>query len=300
MYYSFGQQYGYNLLYTVAKRYFTRPSSELELVDFQRAYQRWVTSVQPQLPEPVQPGVEFLDDARREEQLIRPLLAPSILDDREHYKDPTHLKTVQRDRGQVAREAAHLRELVASFRDKDPGYWEVFEIYTNYVVFADSTYTPGGTSSGALGVIYLVRPMERNADTLYELLVHEATHLMMFVDERRARHYRNDQALANPENFAVSAVYQKQRPLDKVLHSIVVSTEVLLHREHVLGHASESTVHPPTATLAPSTLRSCESILELQSRRQLLAPRGVQLVETCAGLLRQLAAPATPTLAVAV
>src|SRR5262249_34007154 len=147
-------------------------------------------------------------------------------------------------------------------------------------------FSTGGTSSGALGVISLLHPLERNADTIYELLVHETTHLMMFIDERRSRHYRDSHALANPENFAVSAVYQKRRPLDKVLHSIVVSTEVLLHRKRVLGHASASTVHPPTETLAPATLASCESILELQSRRQLLAPRGVQLVETCIDHLR--------------
>jgi hypothetical protein len=287
MYYSFGQQYGYNLLYPVARRDFTRPASELGLADFQRAYARWIASIQPALPEPVQ-GVELVTDEHREELLLRPLLEPSILDDRDHYKDLHRFKTIQRDRDQVAREAAFVAELVQSFHAKDPGFWEIFDIYTNYVVFPDSKSSTGGTSSGALGVIYLVHPHQRNADTIYELLVHETTHLMMFVDERRSRHYRDSHALANPDNFAVSAVYQKRRPLDKVLHSIVVSTEVLLHREHVLGHGSESTVHPPTATLAPATLASCESILELQGHKPLLAPRGVQLVETCAKLLEGL------------
>lgn len=287
MYYSFGQQYGYNLLYTVAKRYFTRPASELELADFQGAYARWVASIQPALPEPVQ-GIELVTDEHREERLLRPLLEPSILDDREHYKDLIAFKTVQRDRDQVACEAAFVAEQLESFRAKDPGFWEIFDIFTNYLVFPDSKFSTGGTSSGALGVIYLVHPRERNAATLYELLVHENTHLMMFVDERRSRHYRDSRVLADPDNFAVSAVYQKRRPLDKVLHSIAVSTEVLLHREHVLGHGSESTVHPPTATLAPATLASCESILELQARKQLLAPRGVQIVETCAKLLEEL------------
>lgn len=293
MYYSFGQQYAYNLLYTVAKRYFTRPPSELELGDFQRAYQRWVVSVQPSLPEPTLPGVELVDDPQREDQLLAPLRDPSILDDREAYKDLSKFKTAHSDRVQLARDVAHIREHLPRFRDRDAGFWEVFEIYVNHIVFPDSKYSSGGTSSGALGTIYLVRPTERTADTIYELLVHESTHLMMFVDERRSRHYRDDQALANPENFAVSAMYQRRRPLDKVLHSIVVSTEVILHREHVIGHASTSTVHPATDKLLPATLASCDSILELQARRQLLAPRGVKIVETCAETLRALGSPAT-------
>jgi hypothetical protein len=293
MFYSFGPQYSYNLLYTVAKRFFTRAPSELELADFQGAYQRWIASVQPSSPAPTQLGVELLDDPEREERLLRPLLEPSILDDREQYKDLAKFKTVQRDRELVAREAGHVRGLIESFAVRNSEFWEIFAIYTNYIVFCDSKFSPGGTSSGALGTIFCSRSLELDADSLYELLVHEVTHLMMFVDERRSRHYRDDQALATPENFAVSAVYQKRRPLDKVLHSIVVSTEVLLHREHVIGHGSESTVHPSTEVLAPATLRSCASILELQGQRQLLAPRGVQLVETCASLLRPLAEPRT-------
>jgi hypothetical protein len=291
MFYSAGEQYAYNLLYTVAKSDFTRAVDELELADFQRAYQGWIHRIQPGQPAPRVLGVDYVVDAQREAKLIEPLLVASPLDDREHYKDLSSFTSVQLDRAAAAREAAHVAALVDGFRAKDPAWWEVFEIYVNHVVCTSSRFTPGGTSSLALGVIYLTRPLERTADTLYELLVHEATHLMMFVDERRARHYRSYEAIAQRENFSVSAVYEKLRPLDKVLHSIVVATEVMLHREHVLGHATTSTVHPPTAKLVGSTLRACDAILELQARRQLLAPRGVQLVENSARLVREIAVP---------
>ena len=288
MFYAFGEQYAYNLLFTVAKRFFTRPVDQLELADFQGAYQRWLAGLQTWQPEPRTPGVDYVVDADREALLVRPLLEPSVLDDRAHYKDLGHFTAVQSDREQVTREAAHVRALVETFRAKDPSYWEVFEIFVNHVVLTSSKFSPGGTSSTALGVIYLTKPIERTPDTIYELLVHESTHLMMFVDERRARHYRNYEAIAKPENFSVSAVYEKLRPLDKTLHSIVVATEVMLHRERVLGHANDSTIHPPTSKLAPSTLRACDALLELQARRQLLAPRGVRIVESCAQLVRDI------------
>jgi hypothetical protein len=175
----------------------------------------------------------------------------------------------------------------------------VFDIFVNFVVCTESKYTSGGTSSAALGVIYVVRPQDRTPHTLYELFIHESTHLMMFVDERRSRHYRSDALIAVKDNYVVSAVYERLRPLDKVLHSIVVSTEVLLHRENVIGHDVESTIHPPTAKLLQSTLRSAESTLETQSRKQLLAPRGVQLVENCLVHLRELEQSFAPRLLVA-
>ncbi|HTL34158.1 MAG TPA: HEXXH motif-containing putative peptide modification protein [Kofleriaceae bacterium] len=288
MFYAFGEQYAYNLLFTVAKKFFTRTVDELELEDFQRAYQGWVASVQAHLPATRELGVELVCDAEREAQLIAPLLEPSPLDDRPHYRDLSQFNRVQADREQIARETSHLAALLEQFRAKDTSFWEVFSIYVNHVVCASSKFTSGGTSSQALGVIYLANPLTRSADSLYELFVHESTHLMMFVDERRARHYRDYRALAQPENFSVSAVYEKQRPLDKTLHSIAVATEVLLHREHVIGHASDSSVHPPTPKLTASTLRACDALLELQARRQLLAPRGVQIIETCAAKLHDI------------
>jgi hypothetical protein len=289
MYYSAGPQYCYNLLYTVARKHFTRPAAELELEDFQRAYQSWLGTALPALPAPSQLGVELTNDEAREEQLVAPLFKTSALDDRDVYKDAKAYQNVKRDREQVAREVAHLADSLAKFREHDPGFWEVFNIFTNFIVCTDSKYTQGGTSSAALGVIYVVRPQDRTDDSLYELFVHESTHLMMFVDERRSRHYRNDALIAVKDNYVVSAVYERLRPLDKVLHSIVISTEVLLHRENVIGHDVESTIHPPTSKLVHSTLRSAEQTLELQARKQLLAPRGVQLVETCIGHLRELA-----------
>jgi hypothetical protein len=290
MFYSFGEQYAYNLLYTVAKQHFTRPVAELETADFKSAYQKWVVAIQPALPAATLGQPECVEDAEREARLIQPLVSPSALDDRAVYK-LADFGVAHADRSVTGRQAAHVRDQLAAFRAKDASYWDVFDLYVNFLALPSSKYTQGGTSSSALGVIYLVDPDKRNADTLYELLVHECTHLMMFVDERRSRHYRSDALLVDPANFSISAVYERLRPLDKALHSIAVATEVLLHREHTLGHDNQSTVHPPTAKLAPSTLRACDSLLELQARKQLLAPRGVLVVETCAKLLRELAQP---------
>ena len=231
MYYSAGPQYCYSLLYTVAKKHFTRPAAQLEVADFQRAYQSWIADVLPALPAPQQLGVELTNDD------------------------------------------GCLAESLAAFRQRDPEFWEVFDIVSNVIVCTDAKDTPDVTSAAALGVIYVVRPRELTTDSLYELLVQESTHLMLFVDEHRSRHYHDDAPIAAQDN---------------VLHSIVIATEVLLHREYILGHDVDSTIHPPTGKLLESTLRSAEATLDIQARRQLLTARGVKLVETCIKQLREL------------
>lgn len=165
----------------------------------------------------------------------------------------------------------------------------MFDLYVEHVACIDSKFSPGGTISTALGVIYLSHPRKRSALGLYELYVHECTHLMMFVDQMRRRHYTSFEAIAKKENYCVSAIYEMDRPLDKVLHSLVVATELVLHREHVLGHHDDTSVHPSTEKLVESSLFTAEAMLEQQARRQLLAPRGVWLVERCREHLEQIA-----------
>jgi hypothetical protein len=196
---------------------------------------------------------------------------------------------VATDRPRIEAEAAHAEQQYRAFQAKDPAFWKVFDLYVEHVACIDSKFSPGGTISTALGVIYLSNPRKRSALGLYELYVHECTHLMMFVDQMRRRHYRDFEAIAKKENYCVSAIYEMDRPLDKVLHSLVVATELVLHREHVLGHHDDTSVHPSTEKLVASSLVTARELLEQQARRQLLAPRGVWLVERCREHLEQIA-----------
>jgi hypothetical protein len=183
---------------------------------------------------------------------------------------------------------AYVKDRVADFQKKDPAYWDVWSLYTNYVSCLDSKYSWGGTTSEALGVIYLVSPRMRSEIALYELLVHEATHLMMFVDQERKPHYQSYALMKDPRTFVKSAVYERPRPMDKVLHSLVVATELLHHREKTLGHDRDVSVHPGSARLAKSSLETARLVLDRQRKYRVLAPRGLWLVEQCAMQLRDI------------
>jgi hypothetical protein len=289
MFYTTSEQYAYNLVYTLAREDFEKPASDLELADFQRAHRRWLGRKQPWIASRTDPEVLFCDDAALEENLLAALHVPSELDDLEHYKDTKAFKRVAADRIKIAADAAHAARMYREFRARDAAFWDVFSVFVTHVVSVESKFSWGGTTSEAMGVIYLVDPQKRGPMALYELLVHECTHLMMFVDQARSPHYRSFKALADERNFCRSAVYEMSRPLDKVLHSLVVATEVLLHRENVLGHHADTSVHPETPKLIASSLTTADAILALQARRPILAPRGVWLTTHCKELLRRLA-----------
>jgi hypothetical protein len=299
MFYTTGEQYCYDLLYTVAREFFPKRTTDLGIADFQRASRRWAEKMQPWIRGSRGLAVSFCNDQEVEENLLAALHEPSPLDDLAHYAQPAAFKRSSPDRARITAEVAHAERAVRAFRKRDEPFWEIFEVYVRYVICVDSKYSMGGTNSNALGVVYLVAPSRLTSNELYELFVHETTHLAMFVDQSRQRHYRDFAAIADPANFCVSAVYERQRPLDKVLHSLVVATEVLLHREKTLGHDAGNSVHPGTPKLAMSALTTAEALLALQSRKQLLAPRGVWLVERCRELLAPFATRNIPARRVA-
>jgi hypothetical protein len=281
MFYTAGEQYSYDLIYTVARAHFEVGKQDLERDDLRRAYRAWRQATQPWIPTHDEPRPLFCNDAAIEANLLGAINVTSPLDDLEHYQAPKAFMQVAPDRARIEADVAHAERMYREFQHRDPAFWRVFDLYVEHVACIDSKFSPGGTISTALGVIYLSNPRTRSAVALYELYVHECTHLMMFVDQARRRHYASFEAISEPNNYCVSAVYEMDRPLDKVLHSLVVATELILHREHVLGHHDDASVHPKTARLARSSMVTADALLELQARRQLLAPRGVWLVERC-------------------
>jgi hypothetical protein len=89
--------------------------------------------------------------------------------------------------------------------------------------------------------------------------VHELTHHALFIDEHRYGHYDYPVILA-PETWAQSALLKTPRPLDKVIHSIIVATEIVMFREQCLGHPAAPLVHPPTAKICTQISQSLDSV----------------------------------------
>lgn len=145
---------------------------------------------------------------------------------------------------------------------------------------ASSRGSHGGSSSAAIGTIWLtiedsVRPID-----IMEMYIHEMTHHLLFIDE--LTHAQFDYAeIAKPENFARSAILRRNRPLDKVVHSIVVSTEILAARRSYLGDNGKTTIHPASEALVRDTIAAAESVAQLPNINSLVTPHIRRLLTGC-------------------
>lgn len=162
--------------------------------------------------------------------------------------------------------------------------WEhdlLVDLIVTDMVILPSTVAYGGSTSDGLGIIWANPNLNwRMCDTA-EFVVHELAHQCMFIDEICHGHYDYG-LLMRRENWAQSAILHKLRPVDKVLHSVVVALE-LLHFRELVGHPASSKAHPPTTKLVRQTEAAIKSLQSTIARAPtLLKPRAFQILDKCA------------------
>ncbi|MBS0621690.1 MAG: hypothetical protein JSR80_01870 [Verrucomicrobia bacterium] len=157
-----------------------------------------------------------------------------------------------------------VRSALKSMAEFSPQFTELVSLIIHTIFSFPSKFAGGGSTSAAIGCIWVhLRPHWKEQDIL-EFLVHETTHNLVFIDELCYTHYTSYTDIAKQENFARSAILNKPRRLDKVFHSILVSVEVLLFREEHFGHPDQPCLHPPTSILLEQTCKSIDSIMEFK------------------------------------
>jgi hypothetical protein len=185
-----------------------------------------------------------------------------------------------RGKQELARQA--LCELMAL----DDDFALVFALAIHSVFIRPSRPGPGrpgsygGSSSASIGAIWLTVDDRVSLLDLQEMFVHELTHHLLFIDELNQPQFAYLE-ISKPENFARSAILRRQRPLDKVVHSIVVACEVLLARQRFLPHGPRTVIHPPSGDLARETLAAIASVDALPNRTMLMTPHLLDIIETC-------------------
>lgn len=153
---------------------------------------------------------------------------------------------------------ALLRAAVERLGVLSPEHKSLFDFLITDIFLMPSRQASGGSTSCAIGVIWAnPKPTYRIPDVV-EFLVHELTHHAMFIDEHRHGHY-DYSVILRPETWAQSALLRAPRPLDKVIHSIVVAVEIVMFREKYLGHPATPLVHPPTSRILPQIVASLDA-----------------------------------------
>lgn len=197
----------------------------------------------------------------------------SVLDDKLQSEVIAETDDPERDHKQARVEEA-LREICRYSRS----YADIFTTIVTNIFILPSTVARAGSSSQAVGVIWLNPKLSYPTPDLMEVLIHEFTHQTMFLDELRYGHYCYD-TISDRATWARSAILNIARPLDKVLHSVVVATEVLLFRHQHIGQPALPRAHPPTGIMLQQLEESLSSIeLAICKFPMILTPRAKELV----------------------
>lgn len=237
------------------------------------AYVALLKEVQPRVPRSVDGGVESVRGGERRAALMEIFNQDSFLDDTRYElggepgHDGPHFELLDQSRSTIA--AA------------DPELDAMFRLAITTVFAAPCVVAGGGTTSSAVGVLWIDPRDAWSEQDRLEFIIHELAHTLMFLDEWRYAHYRHREDILSPETFALSTIRATKRPMDKVLHSIVVGTEVLLARDAWLGHGGPLSLHPPSTSLAESVLRSIRSVREVDQKQTNLTSRAVDLLDRC-------------------
>jgi hypothetical protein len=188
-----------------------------------------------------------------------------------------------------AQQLSESAERIAAALDHLAGSWPqvraLYGVLLPVVVLAPSHGLAGGTASSVPGVLWAATKPSWTEIDVQEFLLHELVHTTLFLEERRHGFYRDMRLLLEEDNLVPSAIRQDRRPLDKVLHSIVVATEILLARAR-LGTDPDlrGALHPDSDTLRAGALRSLHAAQGL-NLEGLLMPRPMEILDKCGGLL---------------
>jgi hypothetical protein len=259
--------------------------------DLKKAYLLFLRDFQPTVPPPSSQEI-FVLNLEEEEKLVHHFLKPSIIKDRGVEfapkssleeegapQDKNDLTEKETKKEAIIQALDHLKGLNEDFHD-------LFELAIHSIFFRDSGKSIGGSVASAIGVIWANVQKEWTCVDTIEFLVHELIHNLIFLDELRYTHYQDYKKLRDQENFVTSAILKEPRPLDKVIHSIIVTTEILWSRLNFLPPLETPKVHFPNLKLVEKLKNSMEDVRNLKNLDQLLTPRGFFLLEKCESLLK--------------
>jgi hypothetical protein len=265
----------------------SRPHAAGDFRDFaalKKAYQLYTSSIQPDLPVSRSEDIEFSNDLEDLKAFARSFNEETDLSDirtsllLEKFEDaPRKLETA--------------RNAYQKMQERYPELGLLFKLAFNTIFSLPSTTSGGGSTSSAIGVLWVNPRATWSENDMIEFLIHELTHNLVFLDERRHSHYVDLKKAVDKENWALSAVLARPRPIDKVVHSLVVATEILLFRDRFTGHDGRYRVHPPSGLLKEKSLRCAESLLNLKNREELCRPRFSELTLMCREKLESLSLP---------
>lgn len=250
--------------------------------DLKNSYRNFLDSAQPTVPRNSSVDIDFIFKRRNVEVLLKIFEEESALDDFEAIFDSEDFSSSHE------LSVSRVKESLMRMQKIAPSYYDLMHLAINTIFFAPSKLAGGGSTSAAIGCIWANLRLHWQDEDVLEFLVHETTHNLVFLDELCYTHYNDYAALPKKENFSWSAILNKPRPLDKVFHSIIVSTEILVLRNQLLGHPQSPCLHPPTEIMLEQTKHSIFFLRERPNLCELLSKRANFLLSVCEDKLSEI------------
>lgn len=277
IYHQFGYQNCLETLILLSIKEFESKNS-LNRDSLKAGYKAFLSQIQPLIPMNNSLEIEFVDDCEKSQKL-----AYCFNVNLEQEGIDQLISNDSTIENPIVRIQEHLERL-GKF---DPDLYSLFSLAINTIFCGGSAHAVGGTTSAAIGVVWGNPEKKWKICDYFEYFVHELTHTLMFLDELRFQHYKNLEMMYDQKNFSLSAILQADRPIDRVLHSIVVATEILMLRSRNLIDCSESQIHPSTDQLIESTQISIDKLLSHSNKDRILTSRSLKIIEVCQNSISQ-------------
>lgn len=262
-----------------------RPNSVEEMT---QGYRKFLSSCRP--AEMDQIRLEFGAEIVTEPRRVRRLGSIFTSTPATELDDLNQLDVFKESENIPPEDLTVLKGGLDAFQGICPAHAGLLQLIISEIIVLPSTIANGGSTSQALGIIWANPSKSWRVVDAMEFLLHELTHHCMFIDELCNEHYEY-KTILKKQFWSDSTILNRARPIDKVLHSIVVSTEILLLRENLISHPASPRCHPPSSIMAIQLTNAIGSLWNMATKNkevEILKPRALDLLQNCERLSKKI------------
>lgn len=248
-------------------------------------YRRWLARRQGADCVSTGVNVEVVQDAFTEKMLLSRFIEEKVSDDilDALTKYSVHQAIERRRPEKVRHMADRVVEAMAMLDVYLPECAFIIDLVLTRIFFAEVPLSLGGSTARAIGVVWFNLPHTLGVLDIVELLAHETTHHVLFLDILTHGPHVDP---IHTMHLARSAIRRTPRPLSCALDSLVVAVELLECRSHFvrtgMPKVHEEGAHPATDVLLEGAM---DTISDLEQQMQLLTPRGRSWLRRSAEIL---------------
>lgn len=276
MFYLFGINKNLEAISIVSRNFLKTDPFTASFPDLKKAYMKFSCHIQPAIPNnDNQADVCFVEDDLILDKLSEIFHDPISSAEKKVISGFPFEKII--DKKIIKNKYNLVKDTINKYQQIIPEFCFLFNLLFSHIFLIKTDHIACATIPKAMGLLLLDHRLWTMAD-IFEMLVHETAHQLITLDEYCHVHYFDMEKLNNIDNFAISAMRATKRPLNKVIHSLIVAYEILAHRKTMMESREILKVHPETPVLIKQIRVTLDSIKKLNNLDNILAPRAKNIV----------------------